>query len=161
MLGMLRKTSLFAAGITLLLGSTAVFAEDQAVVLRGARILTMDEAKPEASAIALVDGRIAAIGSDADVAPFLKGAKVYDLPADALVLPGFQDSHNHLIWSATQAEDIDLTDIGDKEGLRAAIEPAMASLPKDAWIRGGGWSVAVYPDPSAEVLDEITGDRPA
>ena len=161
MLGMLRKTGLFAAGVMLLFSSTAAFAEDQALVLRGARILTMDEARPEASAIALVDGRIAAIGSDADVAPFLKGAKVYDLPADALVLPGFQDSHNHLIWSAAQAEDIDLTDIGDKEGLRAAIEPAMASLPKDAWIRGGGWSVAVYPDPSAAALDEITGDRPA
>ena len=61
----------------LLLG-TAAYADT--IVLRGARMLTMDDSKPEAKAIALVDGKIAAVGSDADVEPFLKGAKVYDLP---------------------------------------------------------------------------------
>jgi len=153
-----RKSSLIAASAVLLL-SSAAFADT--IVLRGARIMTMDDSKPEAAAIALVDGKIAAVGSAADVEPFLKGATVYDLPEDALVLPGFQDSHNHLIWSAAQAEDISLTDVSDEAGLRAAIEPAMAALPKDAWLRGGGWSVAVYKEPSAAALDKVTGDRPA
>lgn len=152
------KSKLLAAGAALLLGSAA---HADTVVLRGARVLTMDDAKPEAQAIALVDGRIAAVGSDVEVEPFFKDAKIYDLPADALVLPGFQDSHNHLIWSATQAEDISLTDVSDEAGLRAAIEPVMAALPEDAWLRGGGWSVAVYTEPSAAALDKITGDRPA
>lgn len=153
-----RKSSIVAASAMLLLSSTA-FADT--IILRGARVLTMDDSKPEASAIALVDGKIAAVGSAADVEPFLKGATVYDLPESALVMPGFQDSHNHLIWSAAQAEDISLTDVSDEAGLRAAIEPVMAALPKDAWLRGGGWSVAVYKDPSAAVLDKVTGDRPA
>ena len=153
-----RKSSVIAAGAMLLL-SSAAFADT--IVLRGARVLTMDDSKPEASAIALVDGKIAAVGTAADVEPFLKGATVYDLPESALVMPGFQDSHNHLIWSAAQAEDISLTDVSDEAGLRAAIEPVMAALPKDAWLRGGGWSVAVYKDPSAAVLDKVTGDRPA
>lgn len=157
MSGRLFRTSLAAAVMTLLLGSTA-FAET--LVLRGARILTMDQARPEATALAIVDGRIAAVGVEADVAQFLAGAKIYDLPG-TLVLPGFRDSHNHLIWSATQAEDVSLADIADEDGLRAAIEPAMGALPKDAWLRGGGWSVAVFKDPSAKALDEITGDRPA
>jgi predicted amidohydrolase YtcJ len=153
-----RKSSVIAAGAMLLL-SSAAFADT--IVLRGARVLTMDDSKPEASAIALVDGKIAAVGSAADVEPFLKGATVYDLPESALVMPGLQDSHNHLIWSAAQAEDISLSDVSDEAGLRAAIEPVMAALPKDAWLRGGGWSVAVYKDPSAAVLDKVTGDRPA
>src|SRR5688572_10252206 len=101
MSGRLFRTSLAVAVVTLLLGSTG-FAET--LVLRGARILTMDQARPEATALAIVDGRIAAVGAEADVAQFLAGAKIYDLPG-TLVLPGFQDSHNHLIWSATQAED--------------------------------------------------------
>lgn len=143
----------------LLVASTAAFADT--IVLRGGRVLTMDEARPQAEAVAIVDGKIAAVGSAADVEPFLKGASVYDLPATALVLPGFQDSHNHLIWSAAQAEDISLTDVSDEAGLRAAIEPAMAKLPADAWLRGGGWSVAVYKNPTAAALDAITGDRPA
>lgn len=146
------------AGAVMLLGSAA---HADTIVLRGARVLTMDDSKPEAQAIALVDGKIVAVGSDADVEQFLNGAKVYDLPAGALVLPGFQDSHNHLVWSAAQAEDISLTDVADEAGLRAAIEPVMATLPKDAWLRGGGWSVAVYKEPTAAALDKITGDRPA
>lgn len=152
------KFSLAAAGSVLLLGSAA---HADTIVLRGARVLTMDDGKPEAQAIALVDGRIAAVGSAADVEPYLKGATVYDLPASALVLPGFQDAHNHLIWSGTALEDIDLTDVSDEAGLRAAIEPVMATLPEGAWLRGGGWSVAVYKEPSAAVLDGITGGRPA
>jgi len=156
--GLSWKSCLIAAGAALLASSVA-YADT--IILRGARVLTMDDAKPEAQAIALVDGRIAAVGTDVEVEPFFKDAKIYDLPAGALVLPGFQDSHNHLIWSAAQAEDISLTDVSDEAGLRAAIEPAMAALPDDAWLRGGGWSVAVYKEPSAAVLDKITGDRPA
>ncbi|MDQ6435387.1 amidohydrolase [Mesorhizobium sp. LHD-90] len=154
-----KRISVLAALLAVPLGATGAMADGQTVVLRGARVLTMDGAKPEAQAIALVEGKIAAVGSDADIEPYLKGAKVYDLPAGALVLPGFQDDHNHLIWSATQAEDISLTDVSDEAGLRAAIEPAMAKLPKDVWLRGGGWSVGVYKEPSAKALDAITGDR--
>jgi len=131
------------------------------LILRGARVLTVDPARPEAGAVAIVDGKIAAVGSADEMQPFLDGAKIYDLPAEALVLPGFQDSHNHLIWSATAAEDISLTDVANEAGLRAAIEPVLATLPEGAWLRGGGWSVAVYLNPSKEVLDKITGDRPA
>ena len=116
--------------------------------------------KPEASALAVVDGRIAAIGSADDVAPYLKGAKVYDLPG-ALVLPGFQDSHNHLVWSATELQDVDLSSVADTQGLKAAIEAGVASLPADAWVRASGWDISAFPDASAAILDEITGARPA
>lgn len=147
------------AGIALVVSASTALADT--LILRGARVLTMDPTKPEAAAVAVVDGKIAAVGSADEMQPFLDGAKIYDLPAESLVLPGFQDSHNHLIWSATAAEDISLTDVADEAGLRAAIEPVLATLPEGAWLRGGGWSVAVYLNPSKEVLDKITGDRPA
>ena len=155
----MRRSMFFAASVALLLGSTAAFADT--IVLRGARVLTMDDAKPEAAAIALVDGKIAAVGTADDVKPFLEGATVYDLPAEALVLPGFQDGHNHLIWSATQGKNIDMTDVTNPEGLRTAIEPALASLPDGAWIRGDFWDNVAYVDGSAAILDAITGPRPA
>ena len=161
MAGLLLKSGLGAAGFVFLLSSAAALAEDQSVILRGARILTMDDTKPEASAIALVNGRIVAVGSDEDVAPYMDGATVYDLPADGLVLPGFQDSHNHLIWSATEAEDVGLWEVVDREGVREAIEAAnIDALPEGAWIRGAGWDIAAFPDASAAILDEVTGDRP-
>lgn len=153
------RISLFAATFTLLAGSAAL---SDTLVLRGARVLTMDAAKPEASAVAVVDGRIAAVGADADMQPFLDGATIYDLPG-ALVLPGFQDGHNHLVWSATQAEDVDLSSVTDVAGLKAPIEEKMAALPEGAWLRGVGWDITVFTNEtaSAAVLDAITGDRPA
>lgn len=153
------RSKLAFAALALSLSGTAALSDT--LVLRGPRVLTMDPAKPDATAIAVVDGKIAAVGSSDEMKPYIEGAKVYDLPAGALVLPGFQDSHNHLIWSATAAEDISLTDVADEAGLRAAIEPVLATLPQGAWVRGGGWSVAVYLKPSKEALDKITGDRPA
>ncbi len=156
-----RKGLGLIAGLTLLGATTAAFADGQALVLRGARILTMDTAKPEATALAVVDGRIAAVGSAADVEPFVKGAKIYDLPAGALVLPGFQDSHNHLIWSATELQDIDLTGVADEAALRAAIESRLATLAEGAWIRGSSWDISAFSDANAAMLDAITGPRPA
>lgn len=155
-------STLRVTGLAILLalgGTSGALAET--LVLTGARVLTMDQARPEASAIAIVDGKIAAIGGDAEMQPFLKGSTVYTLP-DALVLPGFQDGHNHLIWSATEQQDIDLTGVTDVEGLTAAIQKGMADLPADAWIRAGGWDIsAAGLNPSAATLDTITGDRPA
>lgn len=160
MFGMLRKTRIAVTGFAFLATTMAAFADGQALVLRGARILTMDAEKPEASALAVVDGRIVAVGSADDVAPFLKGARIYDLPG-TLVLPGFQDSHNHLVWSATELQAIDLTGASDNEALRAAIETGMASLPEGAWIRASSWDISAYPDATAAALDAITGPRPA
>lgn len=153
------RTKLALGALVLGFSGPAAFADT--LILRGARVLTMDAAMPEAAAVAIVDGRIAAVGAADDMLPYMEGAEVRDLPAGALVLPGFQDSHNHLIWSATEAEDISLADVADEAGLRAAIEPALATLPEGAWVRGGGWSVAIYLNPSKEALDAITGDRPA
>ena len=144
----------------LLLGAVAASADT--IVLRGALVMTMDPAKPEAAAIAIVDGRIAAVGTDDDVAPYLAGATVYDLPADALVLPGFHDGHNHLIWSGTEALDLSFADVADKDGVGAVLEAAnIDALPLDAWVRGGGWDIAVFPEATAAVLDAFTGGRPA
>ncbi|MBX5141277.1 amidohydrolase [Rhizobium lentis] len=156
----IRRTAALALAVSALLSGTAL-ADSERIVLRGARILTMDEVKPEAEAIALVDGRIAAVGTPEDVAPFLKGAKVYDLPAGALVLPGFQDSHTHLLSSGTaEITDIDLSKVVDEKSLRAAIGSALADLPAGAWLRGNGWSTYTFKEPSAKILDEIVGDRP-
>jgi predicted amidohydrolase YtcJ len=153
---MLFKSGLCAAA---LLWSSAAFADT--IVLRGARVLTMDDARPEAEAIALVDGKIAAVGAVAEMEPFLAGATVYDLPAGALVLPGFQDAHNHLIWSATQAGNVDMSEVTDAETLRAAVEPALGDLPDRAWLRGDFWDNAALVDATAVMLDAVTGDRPA
>ncbi|MEI8703016.1 hypothetical protein [Mesorhizobium sp. ISC15] len=115
------RETLLKTGVTLAMFavvSGSVFADSQTIVLRGARILTIDEAEPETETIALVDGRIAAVGTAEDVAPFLKGAK--------LVLPGFYDSHTHLLSDGAASAAGDLRKVVGKE----------ASAPLDYHHRG-------------------------
>jgi predicted amidohydrolase YtcJ len=67
------------------------------LVLRGATVLTMDEADTQAQAVAVKDGIIVAVGSDSDVESLIgPGTRVLDLRGRA-VTPGFIDSHTHNI----------------------------------------------------------------
>src|SRR5690554_60385 len=79
------------------------------LVLRGGRISTFadpEQGPPEVSAIALAGGRVVAIGSDDDVAPYVPlAARVIDLEGRR-VLPGLNDSHIHAVrkgvsWTRT------------------------------------------------------------
>jgi predicted amidohydrolase YtcJ len=80
-----------------------------ATVLLDGRILTLDPRRPRATALAVADGRIVAVGGPADVKPWRgRGARVVDLKG-ATVIPGLVDAHAHL----------------DREGLKL-IYPSLA-----------------------------------
>jgi len=67
------------------------------LILRNARITTLDAAQPTASAIAFADGRVLAVGDDAGVmAHASETTRVIDAGGRRLV-PGLNDSHTHLI----------------------------------------------------------------
>ena len=75
-------------------------------IIRGGPIVTVNPAQPNAEAVAIADGKIVAVGSEADVMKH-KGEKteVIDLGGKTLV-PGFVDGHSHffsLIDVQTQA----------------------------------------------------------
>ncbi len=96
----IRHTLLVGVSVALaFLAPLSAAATEQRLVIRSARVLTMDAKQPEGRAIAIVDGRIAAVGSEEAIAPYIEGAQVYDLPG-TLVLPGFQDAHNHRALSS-------------------------------------------------------------
>jgi predicted amidohydrolase YtcJ len=66
-------------------------------ILIGARILTMDPARPEAQALAIRDGRILALGQDGDIRALARpGARVI-AAGGRLALPGLIDAHVHLM----------------------------------------------------------------
>ncbi len=67
------------------------------LILKNGRITTLDPSRPEAQALAIVDGRIAASGTDGEVMRLAAaGTKIIDL-AGRRVIPGLNDSHTHLI----------------------------------------------------------------
>lgn len=147
-------------GVYALLCAHAFAAE---LVIRNAKVMTMDASGTVAEAIAVEGGRIVAVGASSEIAAHVGDATVvYDLQG-ALVLPGFQDGHNHLVWSATELQDISLYEAATKDDLAESIRAGATQRPQLAWVRGVGWDISAFPDNSLDrkFLDELVPDRPA
>ena len=66
------------------------------LIIINADIVTMDPLTPKAEALAVADGRVAALGKTAEIKALAgDGTRVIDA-GGRLVLPGFQDTHIHL-----------------------------------------------------------------
>lgn len=130
-------------------------------VFRGGRVLTGDAAR-RASAVAVVDGRVGAVGGDDAVAPYLDRAdEIVDLGGRAL-LPGFLDAHAHPVNAGVERARCDLTPLGDAAAYLAAVGEYVARHPEREWVLGGGWSMDAFPGgrPDNRRLDEVAGTRP-
>src|SRR5688572_16479268 len=79
-------------------------------VLINAVVYTMNAAQPTAEAVAIRAGEIVYVGDRDGADAFIDEATIVDDLEGAVVLPGFHDSHTHLIWSGAELEDVDLYD---------------------------------------------------
>lgn len=116
-----------------------------------------------AEAVAVVDGRIVAVGRDEDVRDAVgPAAEAVNLRGRAVV-PGFQDAHCHPVSGGLQARRCDLGDARTVEECQAAVAAFVERSPGAGWITGGGWSMETFPGgtPAAELLDGVSGGRPA
>src|SRR5882672_4639998 len=78
------------------------------LVLAGGVVITLDPARPRASAVAIRDGRIVAVGDEAQVKPFVGPAtKRIDLAGRAVV-PGLTDAHVHVEGLGASLENLSL-----------------------------------------------------
>ncbi|MER6739086.1 amidohydrolase, partial [Streptomyces puniciscabiei] len=126
------------------------------LVLAGAHVRTLDPARPTASAVAVRDGMITAVGEAEDVRDWRgPGTEVVDLRGAHLV-PGLVDAHSHPVWGLEMATGTDLSGVTDLAGLRATL--ARAERIK-GWVVGHGLDHnafggrPVHHDLVAEVLD--------
>ncbi|MFE7243146.1 amidohydrolase [Streptomyces sp. NPDC057580] len=130
------------------------------LVLTGARVrLAADR---WASAVAVRDGRIAAVGDEADVRS-LAGPRTRVVHAPGgLVMPGFQDSHIHAPFAGRNRQRLWLNDLVGRKAYLDAIAAYAAAHPEEEWIVGGGWAMEHFPGgtPRKEDLDAVVPDRP-
>ena len=92
-----RRLAPLALGSLLLL-SHAALAQPADLVIQHAQVLTMDAAKPTASAVAIRDHRIVYVGDDAGLTALLgPRTRVIAAPGEISVLPGLTDAHAHLV----------------------------------------------------------------
>ena len=86
--------------------------------------------------LAALDGRIIRIGDyDECLDAFPRGMKpdVIDLEGKT-VLPGFTDSHIHLLSFGLTLQDIPLADVNSIEAVKARIRARAAEMPEGRWI---------------------------
>ncbi|HJO23911.1 MAG: amidohydrolase [Myxococcota bacterium] len=134
------------------------------LVFTGGEILTMDEARPRAEALAVEDGRIAALGSEAELRARAGNAEFVDLEGGAL-LPGLIEPHCHPIGTAVlgQAADISGFRYDTRAQVMEALRDAVADAGSDEWVIAFGWDPVLVEDlepPSLAELDALAPDQP-
>lgn len=122
------------------------------------RVRTLDPDAPEASAVLIADGRIAAVATSGSLqCP----GEVWRLPRDAVVQPGFVDAHLHLLASAAARLSIDCSDARSIGELLRTIRTAPRS--RNGWLRAHGYDDAFFAErrhPTVEELDAAAPDVP-
>ena len=132
------------------------------LVLTGGTVWTMDPARPSAEAVVIRGEQIAYVGSAAGIESWIgDGTEVVEL-GGGMVLPGFQDSHTHVLEGGVALADCDLSSAGDAAEVLAVVARCAAENSEPGWLRGGGFLLTHFPggNPRAAVLDEVVADRP-
>jgi predicted amidohydrolase YtcJ len=130
-----------AAGILALalMGCAATIEEPADLVLVNGRVVTVDESRPEAQAVAVVGDRIAAVGSDRAIRRHIgPDTRVIDLDG-RLAVPGFIDGHAHFLGVGEALINLDLTQAGSWDEIVGIVAEAVAEAGDGEWIVGRGW----------------------
>ena len=127
--------------------------EPATLVLRNGKVVTVDEARPEAQAIAVRGDRIAAVGSNAEIQRYIgPGTKVIDL-AGRLAIPGLVESHGHFMNFGLSKMTLDLMDVKDWNEIVSMVAAAAKQAKPGEWILGRGWHQEKWssvPQPNVE-----------
>lgn len=127
------------------------------IIIRNGRITTFDSARPDAQAIAISNGIIEAVGSDADIMP-LTGPDTTTIDAHGQrVIPGLIDSHTHIIRQGNNfAMELRWDNVPSLADGLAMLKAQAQRTPAGQWIRVvGGWSADQFAERRLPTLDEI------
>jgi predicted amidohydrolase YtcJ len=139
------------------------------LVLRNGTIVTMDDARPTASAVAVRGDHIVAVGSEGEIRRYIGDAtQVIDL-AGRTVVPGFIEGHGHFMSLGRAQMILDLTQAANWSELIAMVGAAAAQAAPGEWIAGRGWHQEKWDPrplntiegvPTHQELSRVTPDNP-
>jgi hypothetical protein len=139
------------------------------LVLRGGKIVTVDDRRPEAQAIAVTGDTVTALGSNQDIQPYIGPAtRVIELNG-ALATPGFIDAHAHFTGVGEAARNLRLSTAKDWNDIVRMVAEAARTAKPGEWILGRGWHQEKWsevPSPNVEgfplhdALSKASPDNP-
>ncbi|MEJ1241569.1 amidohydrolase [Chryseolinea sp. T2] len=109
------------------------------LVIRGGTIYTVDPEKPTAEAIAIRKGTIVAVGTTADVQPFItEETQILELNGRTAT-PGFIEGHGHLMGIGYNELELDLMKAKSFDEIVSMVKDAAEKAKPGEWITGRGW----------------------
>src|SRR6266849_1551315 len=132
-------------------------------IYTGASDVSSFQSMQRAEAIAVRDGRVAAVGRSVDILK-LKGSstEVIDLGGH-FVMPGFNDAHMHLANAGFRRLTVELGGVKSLTEFRERIRDRVQTAGPGEWIIGGGWDQTLWPVQELRSrwdIDEVTTDHP-
>ncbi|MTI58041.1 amidohydrolase [Geosporobacter ferrireducens] len=135
------------------------------VIYFNGNIITMDEKNPKAEAVAVKGGRIVNLGENQEIKSLQNQDTVMIDLENRTMVPGFHDSHMHLLHYGASLQQVDLTGVTSVQEMihrcRTFAEGKIFNSVK--WMEGRGWNQDFFIDnnfPTRYDLDQITTDYP-
>jgi len=142
------------------------------LIITNGKVITVDKEFSFAEAVAVKDGKIAAVGSSDEIEA-LRGAPTKTLHLDGKTLiPGINDSHIYITLGINSMPpgffDVSPAVVSSIDDMREIIKKAVAGAKPGQWINGGGWNQGVIKELVEDLsrslckedFDDISPDNP-
>ncbi len=131
------------------------------LMLYNGRIYPQPSARITVQALAVWKGRVAITGSSQDILSLRsRSTKTVNLEG-RVVLPGFADSHIHLLGYGMLLRNLNLSGSRSIEEIKRRVAKAASTRPKGTWILGRGWDHEKLQEeryPNRRDLDEASSN---
>jgi len=133
------------------------------LVLYNCSIITMNPTAPHAEAVAVKGGNIVYVGTSSGVKRWI-GVKTETIDLmRKTVVPGFADSHAHLISLGHPFPWLDLRYVPSIKEIQSQLKARVQETGKGKWILGRGWDQDRLEEkrfPTRRDLDQVSPDNP-
>lgn len=132
------------------------------LIITNANIWTGNSDSPKAEAMAIKEDTILAIGSAVDIQKFQgKYTEGIDVQ-NKFIIPGFIDTHVHLLMGGNSLLSVQLRDAKTKNEFINRIAAFAKDIKPNQWIVEGNWDHTLWGGelPSKEWIDDFTGENP-
>lgn len=154
--------SQFVPTVVILLFSVFISAQKNAdLIIQNAKIYTVNNNFDVAEAMAISEGKILAVGKNAEILKKFKSKNIQNLQGKT-VFPGFIDAHCHFTGYATDKWKCELWGTKSWDEVISRITEYSKNAPME-WIYGRSWDQNDWPIkefPNKEKLDQLFPNRP-
>ncbi|HQX81146.1 MAG TPA: amidohydrolase [Vicinamibacterales bacterium] len=139
------------------------------LVLNNGRVVTADDARPVAEAIAVNGDTIVALGTNAEIGRYIGPATQVINLAGQTAIPGFIEGHGHFTGIGQAKLGLELMNTKSWDEIVKMVADAAAKARPGQWIIGRGWHQEKWtsvPQPSVEgfptheSLDKVSPNNP-